>query len=78
MEFDYSYLRGFITENFGTNKEFARFLGISENTLSLRLHNKIEFSTSEIKLLMNEFDLTGDDIVNFFFREKKIRKRKGA
>ena len=76
MEFDYSYLRGFIVEQFGTNKEFARFLGISENTLSLRLHNKIDFTTAEIKKLINEFDLSGDDVKNFFFKEKKIRKRK--
>lgn len=48
MEFDYSKLRGRITEKFGTIKNFAKAFGISHVTMSYKLNNKIVISMDDI------------------------------
>lgn len=48
MNFDYSYLRGFIKQNFKTNEEYAKFLGIGTTALYERLKNNVPFSQDEI------------------------------
>ena len=48
MAFDYSKLRGKIKEVFGTQDKFAKALGISRATLSLKLNNISEFTQQEM------------------------------
>lgn len=48
LQFDYEKLRGKIKEMFGSQRNLAKALGVSEKTLSLKLMNKGSFSQGEI------------------------------
>ena len=67
MSFDYRRLRGKITEVFGTQKAFARELGISRTSLSMRLNNTADFSQTEIKKSLALLNIDGQDICQYFF-----------
>ena len=47
-EYKYRKLIGRIVEVYGTRKEFAKVIGISENSLSLKLNGKTGFSQEDI------------------------------
>lgn len=47
--FDYSKLIGRIIEKFGTRRAFAEAVGISENSMSQKLSNKMAITTDDIK-----------------------------
>ncbi|KXB91796.1 toxin-antitoxin system, antitoxin component, Xre family [Veillonellaceae bacterium DNF00626] len=72
-EFDYSYLRGFIKEHFGTNQKFADFLGIGVTALYDRLKNTVSFKTSEARAVGERFNLSAEDMERLFFTNK-VRK----
>ena len=46
--FDYKKLRGKIREVFGTEKQFAKALGISSTSLSLKFNGESSFKQSQI------------------------------
>lgn len=75
-EFDYSYLRGFIREHFGSNTKFAQFLGIGTTALYDRLANKTPFTQKEIDKVVRT--ATGKELspneINMLFFTHKIRK----
>jgi transcriptional regulator with XRE-family HTH domain len=48
MAFDYSKLRGKITEIFGTQVAFAKAMGVSERTLSCKLNSRVPFTQPEM------------------------------
>ncbi|MDY3973482.1 MAG: DUF739 family protein [Veillonella caviae] len=71
-KFDYSYLRGFIKEHYGSNSEFARFLGIGTTALYDRLSNKVPFTQTEIhKVVTESLDrkLTPTEVDLIFFKQ---------
>lgn len=68
--FDYSKLAGKIREKFGTQKEFAKELGISEGTLSLKMTNYTYFSQAEIRKAMQLLDLDPGFVTDYFFTPK--------
>ena len=70
MNYDYSKLRGKIIEKFGTQGCFARALGVSERTLSLKLNNRIFFSQDEIVKSSELLNITSDKIQFYFFENK--------
>lgn len=70
MEYDYSKLRGKIIEKCGNNGNFANEIGISERTLSLKLHNKIAFKQTEIDKAVLLLDIPIDEISEYFFKKK--------
>lgn len=72
MAFDYRKLRGRIIEKFGTQGCFARALGVSERTLSLKLNNKIFFSQDEITKISELLNISVDKIQIYFF-EKEVQ-----
>lgn len=72
MAFDYSKLRGRIIEKFGTQGCFAKKLGVSERTLSLKLNNKIFFSQDEITKISELLNISKDKIQVYFF-EKEVQ-----
>ena len=47
--FDYSKLKGKITEKFKTQDAFAEALGVSRVSLSMKLNNKSEFDQYEMR-----------------------------
>lgn len=70
MSFDYSKLSGKIVEKYGTQYNFARALGISERSLSLKLNSKVFWKNSEIREVCKLLDINNKDIPKYFFKEK--------
>jgi hypothetical protein len=73
MAFSYDKLRGKIREVFGTQDRFAKALGMSTSTLSLKLNNASEFTQQEmfeaLRLLKEE-----PQTINQYFFTVKVRK----
>lgn len=70
MAFDYSKLRGRIVEKYGNQAKFAAALGVSENTFSLKMNNKVRFTTDDIAVISDMLDIKTDDIGGYFFTLK--------
>lgn len=73
MPFDYGKLKGRIKEYYDTQRCFAKALGVSERTLSLKLNNKIFFSQDEIRKCSELLNIETDKILIYFFKEKVQR-----
>jgi len=73
MEFDYRKLKGKIKEIFDTQDAFAKALGISNVTISLKLNNKVEFSQKEIDKASDLLKIKKEEIPLYFFT-KKVRE----
>lgn len=67
MAFDYSKLRGKIIEKCGTLGMFAKKMGISGRTISLKLNNKACWSQDDILKACKILDISGNDIVKIFY-----------
>lgn len=67
--FNYSYLRGFIKDKFGSEKEFANFLNITPQALNRKLNNKSSFTVEQIIKCKNELALSSSQVEMFFFRD---------
>lgn len=67
MAFNYSKLRGRIIEKFGTQSDFARALGCSERTLSLKMTGKRPWKQAEILAAIKLLELSKEDIQDYFF-----------
>ena len=70
MIFDYSKLRGRIVEKYGTQSEFAKAFGISNNSMSRKLNNKNSFSVDDIIRITQMLDIQSKDVSSYFFTEK--------
>lgn len=68
--FDYSKLRGKIRESVGSEKNFARDMGITQQALSSRLNNKTYFTDTEILKSVEVLDIDKADIGEYFFTPK--------
>lgn len=77
MNYDYNYskLKGKITELEMTLNEYAKWIGITEQTLNMRLKNKRPFTQPEIAKSMQLFDEPVENIHIYFFT-KKVAKSK--
>lgn len=67
MSFDYSKLDGKITEHFATRGLFAKALGVSERTMSLKMSGKVPWKQPEIVKACSILDIEICDIPNYFF-----------
>ena len=67
MNFDYSKLKGRIVEICGTRKEFAKRMGMTERTLSLKLNNKIAFTQKDIINALDILSIDLSEIDDYFF-----------
>ena len=67
ITFDYSKLRGRIREICKTQESYAEKLGISYVSLSKRLNNQLEFSSSEIYNSCNTLEIPVNQIPDYFF-----------
>ena len=67
MAFDYSKLKGRITEKYGTNARFAKEMGWSERTMSLKMNGKVSWKQDEICKATNLLDLRFQEIQEYFF-----------
>lgn len=64
---DYSKLKGRIIEKCGTLGNFAKKMGISDRSLTLKLSGVREFKHGEIKKACLILDLPLNDIPIYFF-----------
>lgn len=68
MAFDYSKLSGRIIEIFKTRYNFARAMGWSERTLSLKMNGFRTWKQSDICKAIRLLKLTEKDIPTYFFK----------
>ena len=67
MSFNYDKLRGRIIEKFGSQTAFVKAFGVSENTFSLKMNNKVRFSTDDITRITKMLDISENEIGAYFF-----------
>ena len=70
MAWDYSKLKGKIKEVYGTQDNFAKAIGISRVSLSLRLNNNLEFSQNEIARALLALNADQSQLIDFFYTPK--------
>lgn len=75
MSFDYSKLRGRITEKFGSIKAFAEAYGLSNVTMSKKLNGKVAISPEDIMKMSTPelLDIQPSEYHLYFF-VKKVHK----
>jgi DNA-binding XRE family transcriptional regulator len=74
-EYNYSKMKGKIKELGLTQSDFAKKIGITEQTLSLRFSNKRPFRQDEIMKIMSLFSEPLENIHIYFF-DKKVQKNR--
>lgn len=67
IKFDFSKLKGKIKEVFDTQVIFAKRMDMNESTLSNKLNNNAEFSTSEIVTACKLLGISLDRVDEYFF-----------
>lgn len=67
MAFNYQKLLGRIVEKMGSQAEFARRMGLSERTISLKLNGKVPFKQNEIVEASSLLEIENSDIAEYFF-----------
>lgn len=70
MAFKYDKLRGRIIEKFGSQTAFVKAFGVSENTFSLKMNNKVRFSTEDIMRITKMLEIPEKEIGEYFFTPK--------
>ena len=70
VAFDYSKLRGLITEKFGSCKEFAKAINVSPVTLSLKMNNRRFFNQAEIYQAAQVLGMEPGSVASYFFALK--------
>ncbi len=66
-QYEYRKLIGKIIEKYGTRRKFAEVVGVSENSMSLKLNGKTDFSRDEIARWAELLDIAVSDIGEYFF-----------
>ncbi len=67
MSYNYSKLNGRIIEMCGSFRNFAKQMGLSERTISLKLNNKVAFKQDDIEKAREVLKLKDKDIQAYFF-----------
>ena len=67
MPINYDKLKGRIVEKCGTRGAFAKAMGLSERTVSLKLSGKIAWKQPEIVKAIDVLGLESADIQAYFF-----------
>ena len=67
MAYDYRKLCGRFVEKFGTQGRFAKAMGISERSLSLKLNGKVPFKQPEITKACELLEIEPTGIADYFF-----------
>lgn len=70
MQYDYSKLDGKITEIFGTRYKFARAMGMSERSLSLKMTCQRPWKDTQITRAVQLLGISQTEIGEYFFKLK--------
>jgi len=70
MSFNYRKLRGRIIEKYGSQSAFVESFGVSDNTFSQKMNNKVRFSSDDIVRISELLDIEKTEIGTYFFEEK--------
>ena len=68
--FDYSRLKGRIIEMFGSQKAFAKELGVTEGTLSMKMSCHTYFMQNEIYRISDILKISPESLSTYFFTQK--------
>ena len=71
MNFNYEKLRGRIREKMRSDTVFAKRLGISKTSLSLRLNNQIHFSQRDIYKSMRILQISPEELGVYFLDQEQ-------
>ena len=71
MNFEYSKIKGKIRELGLTQSDYAKHIGITEQTLNLRFKNKRPFTQPEIAKTMQLFNEPIENVKKYFFTEDR-------
>lgn len=63
----FNKLRGRIKELGKTEADFAKDMGMSSSSLSLRLNGKIEWNLDEMKQVCTLLEISKEDVGDYFF-----------
>lgn len=67
MLFDYRKLRGRIIEKYGSQSKFVKAFGVSSNTFSQKMNNKVRFTSDDIVKMTRLLEISTCDIGPYFF-----------
>lgn len=70
MPFDYSKLSGAIKEKYDSRADFAKALGLSERTVSLKMTGKVQWKQREILKICEMLCISEKEIPLYFFKLK--------
>lgn len=70
MSYDYSYLNGIIVQKFGTQSKFANEIGLSEESVSKKLNNKVPWKQNQIERACAVLGIAEKEIPKYFFKLK--------
>lgn len=66
-QYEYRKLIGKIIEKYGTRRKFAEAVGISENSMSLKLNGKTDFSRDDMVKWGNLLEIDVSEFGEYFF-----------
>ena len=73
--FNHSKLRGRIKEKLGSEKKFSELLGLSANTITLKLNGERYFTQPEIKKITDSLEISPEEIPSYFFTQEVRENR---
>lgn len=65
----YNKIRGKIVEVYGSQKEFAKAIGLSEQSVTAKLNGRTDMSQDDILKWADALNLEVSDIGNYFFTD---------
>ncbi len=68
--FDYSKLRGRIVEKYGSQRQFADKVGVSEQTITSKMNGRVAISQEDVVTWSELLDIEAVDIGAYFFAYK--------
>lgn len=74
MKFDYRKLKSRIIERFGSMKDFANALGVSENLLSQIMSNKKHWESDLICKAVELLEIPDIEVQEYFFKRVSLKK----
>ena len=66
-DFKYAKLRARIKEKFGTEGNFAEALGLSQNSVSRKFNDKVQFSSDDIRTWCELLEIPVEESGLYFF-----------